>query len=359
MCFSSGTSGLPKGVVYSHHNLIAQIVSLRATNPFTHNAHMREVFFPSFAHVYGIVSAVLMPAWVGSYMQAMKKFDYLGYLRRCSEIRATVLRLVPAAAIRMVKDHQVKSLDLGSVGAVMCSGAALSDETVDGLRGMLAPGAGVLNGYGMSEATITLLREGRRDKGTSVGRPSAGVSIRIVDDNFNDVKPGTDGECIVKGPTVFMEYKNNPTETKNATRDGWLCSGDIVHADADGFFYLTGRKKELIKFRGNQIAPTELEAVLLLHPKVADAGVCGVYHKKLDTEIPIGFVTLQEGIPAEQRQEILREASEFVNARVAPYKKFREELYYLETLPKNTSGKLLRRDLTAMATEMRSRQAKL
>ncbi|KAH8738322.1 luciferin 4-monooxygenase [Ilyonectria robusta] len=359
MCFSSGTSGKPKGVVFSHHNLIAQLLSLRATNPFLHNGHMREVFFPSFSHVYGIVSAVLLPAWVGSYVQAMKKFNYSGYLERCAEIRATVLRLVPAVAVRMVKDAGVKRLDFSCVQAAMCSGAPLSDDVVEHLRRLLAPNAGVLNGFGMSECTVTLLRETRRDKGASVGRPAAGVSIRVVDDNYEDVRPGTDGECLIKGPTVFMEYKGNNLETREVKRDGWLRSGDVVRVDEDGFFYLTGRKKELIKFKGNQIAPAELEAVLLLHPHVVDAGVCGVKDKQLDTEIAVGFVTLAAEVSTEKHAEVLEEVREFVNSRVAPYKTFRESLFRMEALPKNASGKLLRRHLVAKATELRSRRQKL
>lgn len=346
----------------THHNLLAQMLGLRSTNPFLHSSRIREVFFPPFAHVYGLVSAILVPAWVGSYLQPMKRFDYIQYLRRCAEIKATVLRLVPAAALRMVKDPQVKKLDLKSVEAVMCSGAALSDETVEALKTMLGLQAGVLNGYGMTEATVTLLRETRRDKGASVGRPSAGVSLRVVDDVLNDVPLGTEGECLIKGPTVFLEYKGNPVATVEAkTNDGWLRTGDVVRADADGFFYLTGRKKELIKFRGNQIAPAELEAVLLLDSRVVDAGVCGVYDKKLDTEIAIGFVVLREDIRLDEEQcgRVLGELKDFVNGRVAPYKKFREDLKRIDALPKNTSGKLLRRDLTAKATEMRSRQPKL
>lgn len=346
----------------THYNLLAQILAIRSTNPFLHNAKVKEVFFPSFAHVYGLVSAVLAPAWIGSYLQIMKRFDYMQYLRRCSEIQATVLRLVPAAALRMVKDPAVKQLDLRSVEAVMCSGAALSDDTVEALKGMLAPGAGVLNGFGMTEATVTLLRETRRDKGASIGRPSAGVALRVVDDDLNDVQTGKDGECLIKSPTVFLEYKNNPAATREAkTTDGWLRTGDVVRVDVDGFFYLTGRKKELIKFRGNQIAPAELEAVVLLDSRVADAGVCGVYDKTLETEIPVGFVSLKNHteLDSSQSDEVLEEIRGFVNARVAPYKRFRTALYGLEALPKNASGKLLRRELVARATELRTRQAKL
>lgn len=359
MCFSSGTSGNPKGVQISHHNIIAQVLTLRATNPFTHNIHTREAFFPSFSHIYGIVSGVMIPSWVGSYLQPMRKFEYLKYVRRCAELRASVLRLVPAAAVRLATDPDIQKLDLKCVQTVMCSGAALSDETVESLKGVLSPEVSVLNGYGMSETTLTLLRETRRDKGASVGRPAAGVSLRVVDDNLNDVKPGTDGECIVKGPTVFMGYKNNPSETEKTFRDGWLLTGDVVRVDEEGFFYLTGRKKELIKFKGNQIPPTELEGVLQLHESVAEAGVCGVWDKKLETEIAIGFIVLASGYPDSSEVETLENIRSFFNERVAPYKRFREPLIAIEQLPKNTSGKLLRRHLSAKATEMRNRAHKL
>lgn len=359
MVFSSGTSGNPKGVQISHHNIIAHLLTLRATNPFTHNTHMREAFFPSFSHIYGIIAGVMVPSWVGSYLQPMKKFDYLPYIRRCAELRATVLRLVPAAAIRLATDPDVQKLDLKCVKTIMSSGAALSDDTVNSLKRILSSEVAILNGYGMSETTLTLLRETRTDKGASVGRPAAGVSIRVVDDDFNDVEEGTDGECIVKGPTIFMGYKDNAKETRDTIRDGWLLTGDVVRADKDGFFYLTGRKKELIKFKGNQIPPTELEAVLQLHPSVSEAGVCGVWDKKLESEIAIGFVVLAAGQGQGEPGETLEEIRQFVNERVASYKKFREPLVAIDVLPKNTSGKLMRRHLSAKATEMRSRTQKL
>jgi acyl-coenzyme A synthetase/AMP-(fatty) acid ligase len=289
----------------------------------------------------------------------MKKFEYLPYIKRCAELKATVLRLVPAAAVRLTTDPETRKLDLRTVQTVMSSGAALSGETVETMKRILSPGVAILNGYGMSETTLTLLRETRHDKGASVGKPAAGVSIRVVDEQFKDVEPGTDGECIVKGPTVFMGYKDNPIETQKTMRDGWLLTGDVVRVDQDGFFYLTGRKKELIKFKGNQIPPTELEAVLQLHDKVAEAGVCGVWDKKLETEIAIGFVILENATKQSFEAETLEEIRQFVNERVASYKKFREPLIAIESLPKNTSGKLMRRHLSAKATELRSRAQKL
>jgi 4-coumarate--CoA ligase len=361
MCFSSGTSGKPKAVVLSHHNLIAHLLTIRATNPFTHNGHMQEVFFPSFAHIYGIVSAALLSAFVGSHVVAMPRYDFISYLQRCSDIRATILRLVPATAIRMVKDPAVSALklDLSNVKFVMCSGAALSTDIAEGLQRILHPTAAVLNGYGMTECTISLLREHQAaTKAGSVGKPAAGVHIRIVDDKFADVPLGTVGECLVKSPTVFLEYRSNAMETAEAFRDGWLKTGDVVRCDAEGFLWLEGRKKELIKYKGNQVAPAELEAILLEHPAVIDAGVCS----KIDSrgnEVPTGFITLADEVEEGDREKVIKQIKAFVEERVAPYKKLRGGLFSLNTLPKGNTGKLLRRQLLSAYQESNKLKAKL
>jgi 4-coumarate--CoA ligase len=359
MCYSSGTSGKPKGVMLSHYNLIAYLLTIRASNPLTHNAHMREPFFPSFAHIYGIISGWLLPSWAGNYVQAMRSFDYYPYLRRCSEIGATIVRLVPAAAVRMAKDLEVKKLDLRTVHTIMCSGAPLSAGTIQDLQTVLNPTATVLNGYGMSEGSITILRETRPTMGASVGRPQAGVSIRIVDNEGNDVPLGLDGECWVKSPTVFMGYKGNPTATAEAFRDGWLCTGDVVKVDRDGFFWLTGRKKELIKYKGNQIPPAELEAVLLKHESVVDAGVCGIQAGGDSGELPVACVILSADVDPSKYTTVLENINQYVNERVAPYKRLRGGLFRIDALPKNNSGKLVRKDLAAIVEKLRKRESKL
>ncbi|CRK29798.1 hypothetical protein BN1708_015671 [Verticillium longisporum] len=360
MCFSSGTSGKPKAVVLSHHNLIAQLLSVRATNPFTHTSTSREPFFPSFAHIYGIVSGVLAPAWIGNYVQPMRRFEYHPYLQRAAELKANILRLVPATAVRMTKYPEVKNLNLSAVHTVMCSGSPLSSDTVVALQQILSPEATVLNGYGMREATVTLLRNTRSgQKGASVGKPAAGMEVRIVDENYNDVQAGVDGECLIRGSSVFMEYKNNEAETAAAFRGGWMCTGDIVHVDQDGYFWLTGRKKELIKYKSHQIAPAELEAVLLSHPSVTDAGVCGVGDKATQEELPVGFVCLSTAMSNRDRSQTMERLSAFMNERVSSYKRLRGGLFLIESLPKNSSGKLLRRELVLLAERLRSSRARI
>jgi acyl-coenzyme A synthetase/AMP-(fatty) acid ligase len=345
ICFSSGTSGKPKGVILSHYNLIAYLLAGRASTPFLNSSRSREVFFPSFAHIYGLVAAVLQPAYVGSYLVVMSEFDFLPYLRRCSEIHATVIRLVPSTAIRMTKDPATRNLNLKSVQTVMCSSASLATETVQELQKILNPEAKIVNGYGMTEASITILRESQSHRAGSVGRPSSGVTIRVVDDHMEDVVPGKDGQCIVKSPTVFMCYKDNPEETAASFHDGWLLTGDIVRVDEDGYFWITGRKKELIKYKGNQIAPAELDAILLSHPLVTDAAVVGIPTKEKDSEVPLGCVSLASSVEARDIENVLEQIKKFVDAKVSPYKRLRGGLFHVEVLPKTSTGKVMRRTL--------------
>lgn len=283
----------------------------------------------------------------------MRTFDFMAYLRKAAEIRATTLRLVPATAIRLIKDPEVKELDLSSVQTVYCAGASLETSVAQALQKMLN-GTSILNGYGMSEGTISMLKENWSErKAGSIGKPAAGVSIRVVDDNYEDVPVGVDGECLWKGPTLFMGYKSNEAETRGSFHDGWLCSGDVIRVDEDGFFYITGRKKELIKFKGNQVPPAEIEAVLLSHPLVTDAGVCGVHDPQLESEVPVGYVSLDPHVRPEDRERVLKEVKAFVHGRVAKYKQLRGGLFVLDVMPKNATGKLVRRELPAKKEEIR------
>lgn len=345
ICFSSGTSGRPKAVVLSHHNLIAYLFGGRASSPFLNSSRTKEVFFPSFAHIYGLVSAVLLPAHVGCYLVIMSEYDFMPYLKRCSEIRATVLRLVPSTAIRITKDPAIRALDLKSVQTVMCSSASLATETVQEMQKILDPEAKIVNGYGMTETSITMLRESQAHRAGAVGKAISGVTIRVVDDNMKDVTPGEDGECIVKSPTLFMHYKDNPEETASTFHDGWLLTGDIVRVDEDGYFWITGRKKELIKYKGNQIAPAELDAILLSHPLVTDAAVVGIPTKEKDSEVPMACVSLVSSVEARNIDKALEEIKAFVDSKVAPYKRLRGGLFHMDVLPKTSTGKVMRRTL--------------
>ena len=297
------------------------------------------------------------PAYSGQHVIAMRQFDFISYLRKCSEVRATIARLVPATAIQLLKDPAVQDMDLTSISTVFVAGASLPVEVSDGLAKKL-DGIVVLNGYGMSEGAISTLKEARSaEKSGSIGKAMPGNQIRIVDESFNDVTPGTQGQCLVRGPTIFMEYLDNAAATKETFRDGWLCTGDTISADSDGFFWFHGRSKELIKYKGNQVPPAELEDVLLSFPDVNEAGVCGVWDDQRDTEIPVGYVNFTRPVPANERQALLERIRKYHDERVSPHKKLRGGLYFLEALPKNATGKLMRKDLPA--AKQQAKPAKL
>jgi acyl-coenzyme A synthetase/AMP-(fatty) acid ligase len=347
MCFSSGTSGRPKGVLLTHSNLIAYALALRISNPLLANYQQTEIFFPPFPHIYGIGVGTMGPAFTGQHLIAMKKFEFLPYLRKCAEVRATIIRCVPAIAIQLLKDPASKQMDLTSVNTVFVAGASLPVEVSDGLAKMLK-GCVVLNGYGMSEGTISTLSGARSGlKSGSIGKPSPGHQVRIVDEEYRDVEAGVQGQCLVRGATTFKEYYNNPEATKESFHDGWLCTGDTVSIDADGFMWFHGRSKELIKYKGNQVPPAELEDVLLSHEAVSEAGVCGMFDARLETEVPVGYVNFTKPIPEKERQGLLDEIKKWANERMASHKKLRGGLFFLDPLPKNATGKLMRRDLPA------------
>ena len=247
----------------------------------------------------------------------------------------------------MAKDPEARQLDLSCVNVAMCAGASLATEVATELQRMMN-GTYILNGYGMSEGTISMLREAwSEQKAGSVGKPAAGVMIRVVDDDFNDVPVGVDGQVL------FMGYKTDAAETEASFHDGWFCTGDVVQVDRDGFFWITGRKKELIKFRGHQVPPAELEDVLLSHPLVRDAGVCGVYDSSMATEVPVGYVSLAGTVKISDQGRVLKEISDFVTARVAPHKRLRGGLFRLDEMPRNSNAKLMRLDLPAKKEELR------
>jgi len=231
---------------------------------------------------------------------------------------------------------------------VLCSGAALSTDTLTALQARLG-GAAVFQGYGMTEANISTLKAHLSvQKSGSVGRLYANVEARLVDDDLNDVEPGKEGEMIVRGPTVFVRYRKNEKETASTFHNGWMRTGDILRLDDDGFFWLTDRKKELIKYKGNQVAPAELESLLLQHPDVREACACAKWDEAQGTELPMAYVTFQEHVKpdsAASRDAVLRNIREFVDEKLTPYKRLRGGVEVLDELPKTATGKVLRREL--------------
>jgi acyl-CoA synthetase (AMP-forming)/AMP-acid ligase II len=336
--YSSGTTGLPKGVMLSHRNLVANILQVDSTGHL-HDGQDTLVCFLPFFHIYGLVVIMLLGLWSGATLVVMPRFDLDRYLDLVERYRATMLHVVPPIVLALAKSASVKGRDFSSIRKLFSGAAPLGADVIAQCTARV--GCFVQQGYGMTEAspaTHTTSEDPAAVKPGSVGVPVANTECRVLDPaTGHDVAPGEDGELWIRGPQIMRGYLNRPDETRAMLdADGWLHTGDLGHADEDGHFFIVDRLKELIKYKGMQIAPAELESVLLSHPSVADAAV--VPQKDEDAgEIPHAFVVLKAPATAD-------ELMAFVAGRVASYKKIRR-LDFIEAIPKSPSGKILRRVL--------------
>jgi acyl-CoA synthetase (AMP-forming)/AMP-acid ligase II len=333
--YSSGTTGLPKGVMLTHRNLVTNVLQSTAQQPVTADDTLVGVL-PLF-HIYGL--SVVMNAVLrnGATLVTMPRFDLEGFLALVQEHRATKAHLVPPIVLALAKSPLVERYDLSSLQLVNSGAAPLSAELAQAAAARV--GCPVVQGYGMTESSpvthVTPLDPGRHRPG-SIGPPVPNTECRIVDvASGTELGAGEEGEVCVRGPQVMRGYLDDPEATAaTVDDDGWLHTGDIGRADDDGYVVLVDRVKELIKYKGYQVAPAELEAVLLEHPAVAEAAVVGRADEEAG-EVPKAFVARAGDATA---QEIMT----FVAERVAPYKRLRA-LEFVDEIPKSPSGKILRR----------------
>ena len=340
--YSSGTTGLPKGVMLTHRNLVANILQVDAASHYLHDRDTTIAFLPFF-HIYGMVVIALLGLWSGATLVVMPKFDLETYLQLVEQYRATVLHVVPPVVVALAKHASVERRDFSSIRKLFSGAAPLGASTIE--QCVCRINCVLQQGYGLTEtspATHVTSDEPSTNKYGSIGHLVSNTECRVVDPaTGDDVATGQDGEIWLRGPQVMRGYLNCPEATRaTIDADGWLHSGDIGHADAEGNFYVVDRLKELIKYKGMQVAPAELEALLLTHPAIADAAVVPLEDEEAG-EIPRAFIVLKG--PA-----TVDEVMAFVAERVAPYKKIRR-VDFIDAIPKSPSGKILRRLLRDVA----------
>jgi acyl-CoA synthetase (AMP-forming)/AMP-acid ligase II len=339
--YSSGTTGAPKGVMLSHHNLTSNVAQIRGTGIVPDRSVMID-FLPFF-HIYGLVVLQLVGLASGSKQVVMPGFDPQRFVDLTQAHRATNLFVVPPALLALANMGDQLGADLSSVRVVMSGAAPLPMEVARKVAEHYE--VEVVQGYGMTEASpVTHISVIGEDKPGTVGPPVADTRQKVVDlATGEELGVGETGELLVQGPQVMAGYFNRPdasAETLVEADDGvWLRTGDIVTVDDDGFVTIRDRAKEMIKYKGYQIAPAELEAVLAEHPDIADAAVIPKDAGNGTDEIPKAFVVLREGADL-GADDVMA----FVDERVAPYKKVRE-VEFIDAIPKNPSGKILRREL--------------
>jgi long-chain acyl-CoA synthetase len=344
--FTGGTSGLPKAAELTHRNLVANIAQINAWVPsLAPGGEKFLLALPAF-HVYGMTVGMLMCLKLGGELvQVPDPRDTLLIMKIIARERITVYPGVPAMYVAIINHPQVASYDLRSIRVCLSGGAPLPAEVAQKFEGVT--GGKLVEGYGMSESSP--LTAGNpvfgQTKIGSVGMPFPSTELAIIalepDEQgatrFLDV--GEAGELVVRGPQVMKGYYNNPEETRGAIdADGWLHTGDIAKMDADGYFYIVDRKKDLIIASGYNVVPREVEEVLFMHPQVLEAAVAGVPDPKRGETVK-AFVVLKEGQIA-----TAEEIRSFCKERLAPYK-VPAAVEFCKELPKTQAGKVLRRML--------------
>lgn len=352
LCYSSGTSGPPKGVMVSHRNIIANIIQMTLyESTFLSRSHPDVILgvLPQ-SHIYSIILTTHVPVFRGDTVVTMAKFELMSFIDAVKKYRMTLLYVVPPILIALIKQGALARdqtfFDLPSVKRMYCGAAPLTEELSSQIRKRY-PGVLLGQGYGMTEsATVISSHPGEVYDGSS-GCVIPGLEIKILDADNNEVRePNKRGELFVKGPNVTLGYYKNPDATRETFGDGWLRTGDEVEIrlhprTKDAHLFIVDRVKELIKVSGFQVAPAELEGHLLGHPMVADCAVIPVPDDK-SGEAPKALVVLRKDSKVDH-QTAEQQLKEWVVQHKSKHKHLRGGVEFIPEVPKSPSGKILRR----------------
>ncbi|KIY63213.1 AMP binding protein [Cylindrobasidium torrendii FP15055 ss-10] len=356
LCYSSGTTGLAKGVETTHQNLTSVVEMVMESLPDLTQKTASGVL--PFFHIYGAVNLFLLPLRAGFATAVQPRFDPEQFCANIQRYRVAFCLLVPPIMNMLARHPVVEKYDLSSLQVIISGAAPLPVALTKIVRGRLRSlkcFAPIVQGYGLTETSpVTHLVphfQATEENIGSIGVLMPSLQCRLVGEDNLDVEAGQPGEMWIKGPTVMKGYHNRAAETKDTiTADGWLKTGDVAIRDSEGFYTIVDRKKELIKYKGFQVPPAELEDILCGHPEIIDAAVIAVYDDEQATELPRGYVVSKRQLTTtEERVAFEGEIKDWVKGRVAYHKQLRGGVSVIEAVPKSAAGKILRKDLRAKA----------
>ncbi|KAF5806912.1 4-coumarate--CoA ligase 2 [Helianthus annuus] len=347
--YSSGTTGLPKGVMLTHKGLVtsvAQQVDGENPNLWIHEEDVLICVLPLF-HIYSLNSILLCGLRAGAAILIMQKFDIVPFLELIQKYKVTIGPFVPPIVLAIAKNEEiVDKYDLSSIRTVMSGAAPLGKELEDTVRAKF-PNAKLGQGYGMTEAgpvlamCLAFAKEPFEIKSGACGTVVRNAEMKIVDPDTGATLPRNQrGEICIRGDQIMKGYINDPEATKRTIVDGWLHTGDIGLIDDDDELFIVDRLKELIKYKGFQVAPAELEAMLLTHPDISDAAVVPMVDENAG-EVPVAFVVKSNGSTITET-----DVKQFISKQVVFYKRI-NRVFFVDAIPKSPSGKILRKDLRA------------
>ncbi|KAJ7829703.1 AMP binding protein [Mycena leptocephala] len=366
LCYSSGTTGKPKGVETTHQNMTTLLDITNSVFPSLRPGEQPMIGILPFYHIYGVSNLLSFSLTVGCPVIIQTRFEPVSFCANIEKYKIAFAFIVPPVLVVLARHPAVENHDLSSLQYMLSGAAPLGADLVKMVKHRLLsqrkPPAScwITQGYGLTEtspSTHSLEFFDSDRKIGSIGHLLPTLKARLVedDDGLIDAEEGKPGELWIQGKTVMKGYLNNPAATKNAiTPDGWFKTGDVAIRDKEGHYYIVDRRKELIKYKGFQVPPAELEAVLLTHPDIADAAVIGIESIEQATELPRAYVAHAHPEQVQSREAKAAFAESIVKwmeGRVAKHKFLRGGVAVIDVVPKSAAGKILRRQLRDLAKE--------